>query len=71
MNKFFKQIFQDDKQQYSSKRFLAIIGGLSLIGSMLYYNTENLVSSVLILVCAGLGITSIDRYINKDKNNNT
>lgn len=67
MKEFFKQIFQDHKQQYSSKRFIAIVGAISLITTMCLNPNDILVNGVLILVCSALGISCADRFVDKDK----
>jgi hypothetical protein len=61
------EIFKGDKGEFSSKRFIGIIGGLALICSMLYHNSDKLIESVEWLTILTLGFTSIDKFGNTSK----
>lgn len=63
------EIFKGDKGEFSSKRFVGILGALVLCGSMVYYNTDKLVEAVEFITIFSLGYTVIDKYSN-GKNNN-
>jgi hypothetical protein len=62
------EIFKGDKGEFSSKRFVGIIGALVLFGSMVFYNTSELVEAVEFITIFSLGYTVIDKYTN-GKNN--
>lgn len=64
------EIFKGDKGEFSSKRFVGIIGALVLCGSMIYYNTDKLVEAVEFITIFSLGYTVIDKYSN-GKNNSS
>ena len=64
------QIFKGDKGEFSSKRFVGIIGALVLCGSMIYYNTDKLVEAVEYIAIFSLGFTSFDKFTN-GKNNSS
>ena len=73
MKKFFTQIFQDEHGNFSSKRFIGIIAGLTLCITM-YHNqfTEehvapatSLVNAVAALAFGALGLASIDKIFKK------
>jgi hypothetical protein len=61
------EIFKGDKGEFSSKRFIGIIGGFALIGSMLYHNSDKLIESVEWLTILTLGFTSVDKFGNSSK----
>lgn len=58
------EIFKGDKGEFSSKRFVGIIGSLVLCGSMVYHNTDPLVEAVEFITIFSLGYTVIDKYTN-------
>jgi hypothetical protein len=62
------EIFKGDKGEFSSKRFVGIFGSLVLFGSLVYYNTPQLVEAVEFITIFSLGYTVIDKYTN-GKNN--
>ena len=62
------EIFKGDKGEFSSKRFVGIIGALVLFGSMVYYNTPQLVEAVEFITIFSLGYTVIDKYTNGKAN---
>ena len=62
------EIFKGDKGEFSSKRFVGILGALVLCGSMVYHNTDKLVEAVEFITIFSLGYTVIDKYSN-GKNN--
>ena len=64
------EIFKGDKGEFSSKRFVGIIGALVLCGSMIYYNTDKLVEAVEFITIFSLGYTVIDKYSNGKTNSN-
>jgi hypothetical protein len=67
MKQLFEEIFKDENGNYSSKRFVGIIGGISLVVYMLIYPSQYSNSSVLIMSLGALGISGIEK-INKKKN---
>jgi len=77
MKKFFSQIFQDEKGNYSSKRFVGIFAGLTLCVTM-YVNSyshgdikpsDSLVNAVAMLSFGCLGLASADKIFTKKDNN--
>ena len=62
------EIFKGDKGEFSSKRFVGIIGALVLFGSLVYYNTDPLVEAVEFITIFSLGYTVIDKYTNGKAN---
>ena len=64
------EIFKGDKGEFSSKRFVGIIGALVLCSSMVYYNTDKLVEAVEFITIFSLGYTVIDKYSNGKNNGN-
>ena len=64
------EIFKGDKGEFSSKRFVGILGALVLFGSMVYYNTDKLVEAVEFITIFSLGYTVIDKYSNGKANSN-
>jgi hypothetical protein len=58
------EIFKGDKGEFSSKRFVGIFGALVLFGSLVYYNTPQLVEAVEFVTIFSLGYTVIDKYTN-------
>lgn len=78
MKKFFTQIFQDEKNRFSSKRFIGILSGLTLCITM-YINSythgdikpsDTLVNAVAMLSFGCLGLASVDKAFGKKPNNN-
>jgi hypothetical protein len=61
------EILKGDKGEFSSKRFVGIIGALVLFGSLVYYNTPQLVEAVEFITIFSLGYTVIDKYTNGKK----
>jgi hypothetical protein len=77
MKKFFAQIFQDEKDRFSSKRFIGIVSGLTLCVTM-YVNSyshgdikpsDTLVNAVAMLSFGSLGLASVDKVFKKKENN--
>ena len=64
------EIFKGDKGEFSSKRFVGVVGALVLFGSLVYYNTPELVEAVEFITIFSLGYTVIDKYTN-GKNNSS
>jgi hypothetical protein len=70
------EIFKGDKGEFSSKRFVGIIGAFVLYGTLAYNSTthqdiapsKELVQAVEWVVILTLGFTSIDKFSN-GKNN--
>lgn len=68
-------IFKDEKGEWSSKRFVGIIGAFVLYGTLAYNSTthqdiapsKELVQAVEWIVILTLGFTSIDKIGNKTK----
>jgi hypothetical protein len=58
------EFFKGDKGEFSSKRFVGIAGSVVLFGSMVYYNTPQLVEAVEFITIFSLGYTVIDKYTN-------
>lgn len=77
MKKFFSQIFQDEKGNFSSKRFVGIMAALSLCVTM-YHNqfteaniapADSLINAVAALAFGTLGLASADKIFGKKNNN--
>jgi hypothetical protein len=77
MKKFFSQIFQDEKGNFSSKRFVGIMAALSLCVTM-YHNqfteadiapADSLINAVAALAFGALGLASADKIFGKKGNN--
>jgi hypothetical protein len=64
MIKFLTNILKSDTTE-SSKRLVGVLGSISLIVSMLIYQTDTLVNAVLVLSLGSLSITVVDKIINK------
>lgn len=71
MKRFFSQIFQASNGNYSSKRFLGILSGVTLC-TTLFINSftdsvpaESLVNAVALLSFGCLGLTSADMIFKK------
>ena len=64
------EIFKGDKGEFSSKRFVGVVGALVLFGSLVYYNTDPLVEAVEFITIFSLGYTVIDKYSNGKNNGN-
>jgi len=78
MKKLFAQIFQDEKNRFSSKRFIGIVSGLTLCVTM-YVNSythgdikpsDTLVNAVAMLSFGSLGLASVDKVFKKKDENN-
>lgn len=67
MKEFFKKIFYDEHNNPSSKRFVGILGGLSLIVFMFTFPSEYSNSSVLIMSLGALGISGLEQIFSKKK----
>lgn len=79
MKKFFTQLFQDETNSFSSKRFIGIIAGLTLCIT-LYANSfspenikpsDTLVNAVAMLSFGCLGLASVDKIWAKTRNADT
>lgn len=76
MKKFFAQIFQDEKSNFSSKRFIGIIAGLTLCATMFVNSyshgdikpSDTLVEAVAMLSFGCLGLASVDKVFGKKNN---
>jgi hypothetical protein len=77
MKKFFTELFQDETNSFSSKRFIGIIAGLTLCIT-LFANSfshdsikpaDTLVNAVAMLSFGCLGLASVDKIWAKRKNN--
>jgi hypothetical protein len=70
------QIFKGDKGEFSSKRFVGIIGAFVLFGTLAHNSTtptdiapsKELVEAVEWVVILTLGFTSIDKFSNGKSN---
>jgi len=67
MNKYLKEILSDNKGQLSSKRCVGVLASISLLISSYFYPSTEIFSMVLGLALGGLGLSSIDKHIDKDK----
>lgn len=79
MKKFFTQLLQDETGNFSSKRFVGIIAGLTLCATM-YINSyshgdikpsDTLVNAVAMLSFGCLGLASVDKVFGKSNKNNS
>jgi hypothetical protein len=74
MKKFFSQLFQDEKNNYSSKRFVGIITSLSICMALIANTfshesikpSPELVNAAAALAFGALGLASIDKVFKKD-----
>lgn len=64
---FIDGIFKDENGVISSKRFVGVIGALSLVVFMFIHPTEWSNSSVLLMSLGSLGITGIETIFKKGK----
>ena len=64
MIEFFKNLLNADSPT-SSKRFIGLIGGVSLITAMFIYHTDILIESVLIMSLGALTITGAENIFKK------
>lgn len=67
MKELINGILKDENGNYSSKRFIGILGGLSLISYMFIYPSEYSNSAVLIMSLGALGITGFEAIFKKPK----
>ena len=71
MRKYLQEIFggffKDENGEFSSKRLLGIIGGLSLVTYMFIYPSEYSNSSVLLMVLTMMGINGMEKIFKKGK----
>jgi hypothetical protein len=71
MRKYLQQVIEgllkDGDNVWSSKRFVGILGGLSLIIFMYIYPSEYSNSAVLIMSLGALGITGFESIFSKKK----
>jgi hypothetical protein len=73
MKLFFTQIFQDENGEFSSKRFIGIIAGLTLCATMILNSvndtqvgpSDTLVNAVTMLSFGCLGLASVDKIFKK------
>jgi uncharacterized membrane protein len=64
---FIDGIFKDENGVISSKRFVGVIGALSLIVYSFIYPSEYANSSVLLMSLGSLGITGLESIFKKNK----
>ena len=64
------EIFKGDKGEFSSKRFVGILGAVVLCGSMVYYHSDKRIEAVEFITIFPLGYTVIDKYSNGKNNGN-
>ena len=72
------EIFKGDKGEFSSKRFVGIIGAFVLFGTLAYNSTthqdiapsKELVEAVEWITILTLGFTTIDKFSNGKNNSN-
>jgi len=75
MKTFFTQIFQDEKGNFSSKRFIGILAGISLCVALIANTfshesikpSAELVNAITALSFGALGLASMDKIFRKDK----
>ena len=75
MKKIF-EVFKGDKGEFSSKRFVGIIGAFVLFGTMAHNSmspqdiapSHDLVEAVKWIVIGSLGFTSIDKFSKQNEN---
>ena len=67
LQQIFEGLFKSETGEWSSKRFVGILGGLSLIVFMFAYPSEYSNSSVLIMSLGALGITGLEQIFSKKK----
>lgn len=60
-------ILKDENGFWSSKRFIGVLGGLSLIVFMFVYPSEYSNSSVLIMSLGALGVSGLEQIFSKKK----
>ena len=71
--KFF-EIFKGNKNEFSHKRFVGVIGAFVLFGTMIYNNVNpqtispdaKLIEAVEFVVIACIGSTAIEKFANKN-----
>tara|TARA_B110000503_G_scaffold78349_1_gene120437 strand:- start:482 stop:709 length:228 start_codon:yes stop_codon:yes gene_type:complete len=71
--KFF-EIFKGNKNEFSHKRFVGVVGAFVLFGTMVYNNIHpqsispdaELIQAVEYVVIACIGSTAIEKFANKD-----
>ena len=70
------EVFKGDKGEFSSKRFVGIIGAFVLFGTMAHNSfspqdiapSPDLVEAVKWIVIGSLGFTSIDKFSKQNEN---
>lgn len=62
------EIFKGDKGEFSSKRFVGIVGSLVLFGRMIYSPMPELIQAVEYIAIFSLGFTSFDKFTNGKTN---
>lgn len=67
LQQIFEGLFKNELGEWSSKRFVGILGGLSLIIYMFIFPSEYSNSSVLIMSLGALGITGLEMIFSKKK----
>jgi len=75
MKTFFTQIFQDEKGNYSSKRFVGILASISICVALVANTfshesikpTPELINAAAALAFGALGLASADKIFKKDK----
>jgi uncharacterized membrane protein len=64
---FIEGLLKDEQGNWSSKRFVGVLGALSLIVYMFIHPSEYSNSSVLIMSLGALGITGFEAIFKKTK----
>jgi hypothetical protein len=72
---YIKQIFQDEAGNYSSKRTIGILAGLTLFATMIINSisfgadkpSPELINAITIICVSSLGLTSVDKIWAKRK----
>lgn len=67
LQEIFEGFFKDEHGEFSSKRLLGILGGISLIIFMFMYASEYSNSSVLLMVLTMMGINGLEKIFTKKK----
>jgi hypothetical protein len=59
---FILSTFSDERGSISHKRIIASIGALALFGTYLFSRDSHLADLVFYLVCACMGLASLDKF---------
>ena len=65
MKQILKDMLSDEKGGVSHKRFISTIGAFILFGTFLWGKNEHIGELVFYLVCASMGLATIDKFTKK------